>query len=146
MVWNGNPMAFLVKGAPALFMWANLRMERLPHGREPWSPMTEAVTVVDNPDFVNGGTGTDPVYKGLAIGNNSRDFSCTPQISGQARSRCGTARLVPTPRSTQKFIDNTIPGTFAPFGIHNINGQLWVTYAKQDATKHDPVTGAPQLR
>jgi hypothetical protein len=41
-----------------------------------------------------------------------------------------------------KFIDSTIPSTFAPFGIHNINGQLWVTYAKQDTHKHDPVVGA----
>jgi uncharacterized protein (TIGR03118 family) len=41
-----------------------------------------------------------------------------------------------------KLIDNTIPSTFAPFGIQNINGQLWVTYAKQDAVKHDPVPGA----
>ncbi len=41
-----------------------------------------------------------------------------------------------------KFIDHSIPSTFAPFGIQNINGQLWVTYAKQDTPKHDPVPGA----
>jgi len=31
---------------------------------------------------------------------------------------------------------------FAPFGIQNIDGDLWVTYAKQDAAKHDDVGGA----
>ena len=28
---------------------------------------------------------------------------------------------------------------YAPFGIQNINGQIWVTYAMQDKAKHDPV-------
>jgi uncharacterized protein (TIGR03118 family) len=40
-----------------------------------------------------------------------------------------------------KFIDAKIPNGFAPFGIQNINGQLWVTYAQQDRVKHDPVPG-----
>jgi uncharacterized protein (TIGR03118 family) len=34
-----------------------------------------------------------------------------------------------------------IPSDFAPFGIQNINGTLFVTYAKQDAAKHDDVEG-----
>jgi uncharacterized protein (TIGR03118 family) len=39
------------------------------------------------------------------------------------------------------FADPTIPAGFAPFGIRNINGQIYVTYAKQDAAKHDDVAG-----
>jgi uncharacterized protein (TIGR03118 family) len=39
------------------------------------------------------------------------------------------------------FTDPDIPAGFAPFGIQNINGDLFVTYAKQDATKHDDVAG-----
>src|SRR6476661_3087502 len=35
------------------------------------------------------------------------------------------------------FTDPTIPAGFAPFGIHNIGGKLFVTFAKQDAQKHD---------
>ena len=31
---------------------------------------------------------------------------------------------------------------FAPFNIQNIGGSIFVTYAKQDATKHDDVAGA----
>jgi uncharacterized protein (TIGR03118 family) len=37
------------------------------------------------------------------------------------------------------FTDPNLPAGFAPFGIHNINGQLYVTYAMQDQFKHDPV-------
>jgi hypothetical protein len=40
-----------------------------------------------------------------------------------------------------KFIDQHIRPGFAPFGIQNIDGDLWVTYAKQDADKMDDVAG-----
>ena len=39
------------------------------------------------------------------------------------------------------FTDPHIPAGFAPFGIQNINGDLFVTYAKQNAAKHDDVAG-----
>jgi len=34
-----------------------------------------------------------------------------------------------------------IPRDFAPFNIQNIGGTLFVTYAKQNAAKHDDVAG-----
>ena len=34
-----------------------------------------------------------------------------------------------------------LPGGFAPFNIQNIGGTLFVTYAKQDAARHDDVAG-----
>jgi uncharacterized protein (TIGR03118 family) len=37
------------------------------------------------------------------------------------------------------FIDPKVQHGYAPFGIQNIGGNLWVTYAKQDKAKHDPV-------
>ncbi len=99
MVWNGNPMAFLVGNNPtntaaALFIWAT-EDGTIAAWQAGLSPETEAVIVVSNTNLTAG-----PVYKGLAIGNNSRGLSFTLPISGPARSRCGTARLVPTPRST----------------------------------------------
>jgi uncharacterized protein (TIGR03118 family) len=39
------------------------------------------------------------------------------------------------------FTDPKIPAGFAPFGIQNINGDLFVTYTMQDAAKHDDVAG-----
>ena len=39
------------------------------------------------------------------------------------------------------FTDPKIPKGFAPFGIQNIGGIIYVTYAKQDAFKHDDVAG-----
>ena len=39
------------------------------------------------------------------------------------------------------FIDPNLPKGYAPFGIQNIGGDLFVTYAKQNAEKHDDVAG-----
>jgi uncharacterized protein (TIGR03118 family) len=39
------------------------------------------------------------------------------------------------------FTDPNAPAGFAPFGIKDINGTLFVTYAKQDADAHDDVAG-----
>ena len=46
------------------------------------------------------------------------------------------------PNLTGNFIDPTLPSGFAPFGIANLGGTIYVTYAKQDATRHDDVAGA----
>jgi uncharacterized protein (TIGR03118 family) len=40
------------------------------------------------------------------------------------------------------FRDPSIPGNYAPFGIQQINGLIYVTYAQQNAEKHDDVAGA----
>jgi uncharacterized protein (TIGR03118 family) len=39
------------------------------------------------------------------------------------------------------FTDPNLPAGFAPFGIQVIGRQVFVTYALQDAAKHDPVVG-----
>ena len=39
------------------------------------------------------------------------------------------------------FANPAIPAGFAPFNIQNIGGTLYVTYAKQDSTKHFDVAG-----
>jgi uncharacterized protein (TIGR03118 family) len=39
------------------------------------------------------------------------------------------------------FTDPNIPAGFAPFGLKNVNGTLFVTYAKQDGARHDDVAG-----
>jgi uncharacterized protein (TIGR03118 family) len=43
--------------------------------------------------------------------------------------------------SEETFDDDQIPRDFAPFNVQNVGGSLIVTYAKQDAAKHDPVGG-----
>ena len=39
------------------------------------------------------------------------------------------------------FSDPTVPRGYAPFNVQNIGGTLYVTFAKQDAAKHDDAAG-----
>jgi uncharacterized protein (TIGR03118 family) len=85
-------------------------------------------------------SGADAIYKGLAIGGNgSGHFLYATDFHN--------AKIDEFDKNFQSatlggnFIDPTLPAGFAPFGIQNINGDLYVTYAKQDAEKHDDVHG-----
>jgi uncharacterized protein (TIGR03118 family) len=40
------------------------------------------------------------------------------------------------------FTDSNLPAGYAPFNIQNLNGSLFVTYAKQDGAGQHPVAGA----
>lgn len=40
------------------------------------------------------------------------------------------------------FVDPDLPAGYAPFGIANLDGTIYVTYAQQDDAKHDDVPGA----
>jgi uncharacterized protein (TIGR03118 family) len=39
------------------------------------------------------------------------------------------------------FTDPNLPAGFAPFNIEELDGELYVSYAEQDAAKHDDVAG-----
>ena len=42
---------------------------------------------------------------------------------------------------TGTFLDPNLPSGYAPFNIQNLGGTLYVTYALQDAAKHDELAG-----
>jgi uncharacterized protein (TIGR03118 family) len=46
-----------------------------------------------------------------------------------------------TPGLSGNFTDPNLPVGYAPFNIQTLNGQLYVTYAPQDAAKFSPVAG-----
>ena len=75
------------------------------------------------------------VYKGLALGN----FLYATNFH-EARVDAFDKTFAPASLSGS-FTDPNIPAGFAPFGIANIGGSLYVTYAKQDEDQHDDVKG-----
>jgi uncharacterized protein (TIGR03118 family) len=97
---------------------------------------------VDNSTQVNANGSTGAVYKGLALASNGgSDFLYAANFrSGNIDVFDNTFKPVTLP--TGAFHDPTLPSGFAPFGIQTINGNLYVTFAKQDAAKHDEVDGA----
>jgi uncharacterized protein (TIGR03118 family) len=81
------------------------------------------------------------VYKGVAeatVGGNTYIYAANFH-TGAINVIKGTAGA---PNLTGTFVDPNLPAGYAPFGIQNIGGQLYVTYAVQDAAKHDDVPGA----
>ena len=80
------------------------------------------------------------VYKGTAVGSVGGHTICTRPTSapGAIDVLKGDAAAPTLPGS---FTDPTLPSGYAPFGIAQIGNTLYVTYAKQDATKHDDDAG-----
>jgi uncharacterized protein (TIGR03118 family) len=82
----------------------------------------------------------DAVYKGLTIAtmNGVPRLYATDFHNAKVTVWDQTyATIVPT----GGFTDATLPAGFAPFGIQSSASLVWVTYAKQDAMKHDDVAG-----
>jgi uncharacterized protein (TIGR03118 family) len=81
------------------------------------------------------------VYKGSALATVGQS-----EYLYAANFKAGTIDVVPgvagAPALTGNFTDPNLPAGYAPFNIQNIGGNLYVTYAVQDAAKEDDVKGA----
>ena len=80
------------------------------------------------------------VYKGLALGNNGSGDLLYAANFGLGRVDVFDSNFKPA-TVPGGFSDPNLPAGYAPFGIQNIGGNLYVTYALQDAAKHDDVAG-----
>jgi uncharacterized protein (TIGR03118 family) len=103
-----------------------------------WNPNvdpTHAVIAVDRSTATDGAGDVGAVYKGLTLVStaNGKFLYASNFRFGQVDVFDNHFNLV------NSFTDPSLPGGFAPFGIHNVGGHLFVTFAKQDASKHDDV-------
>jgi uncharacterized protein (TIGR03118 family) len=101
-----------------------------------WNPdvsVDQAVLAVDH-------GAENAIYKGAALGSTESGdrlyatnfWSAKVEIYDENFNEIDTATT---------FVDPTIPAGYSPFGIANINGSIYVTYAKQDPEKVDDVPG-----
>ncbi len=81
------------------------------------------------------------VYKGLALGSAGGANYLYATNFHNGTVDVFDKSFAPHTFSADQFTDPNAPAGFAPFGIQNINGTLFVTYAKQDADRHDDVAG-----
>jgi uncharacterized protein (TIGR03118 family) len=88
---------------------------------------TQSFVVVDR-------TGEGAVLKGLAIAGDR--LYATDFHNGKVDVFDSTFTPVPG-----GFIDPKIPSGYAPFGIQNAGGNIFVTYAEQDPARHDDDPG-----
>jgi uncharacterized protein (TIGR03118 family) len=84
--------------------------------------------------------GADASYKGLAIATTPfGDFLYAADFhNARVDVFDGSFHLVTPPRA---FVDPDLPRGFAPFGIQNLLGRIYVAYAKQDDEGEDEVAG-----
>src|SRR5215468_5369404 len=139
LVWNPTA-TFLVPNttSPAIFIW-DTEDGTISAWTGGLNPPDQAVLAVDK--------SPGAVYKGLVFGTNAHGVflfatnfrAGTIDVfapNGSAGFRAATAAEI-----DGDFSDPNIPAGFAPFGIQNINGDLFVTYALQNAQMHADVAG-----
>jgi uncharacterized protein (TIGR03118 family) len=103
-----------------------------------WSPAvppgsTLAHTAVDN-------SGRISVYKGLAMGADAgQDRLYAADFHNAAVNVYNSSFGEIT--NPGAFADASLPAGYAPFNVANLGGNIYVTYALQDATGHDEVAG-----
>jgi len=138
-VFSGSANSFNVStgpggpSGPAIFVFAseNGEITGWNPGVPPPAPSMQAQTGASIPDAV---------FKGLALGSNaSGDFLfATDFFHGKVQVFDKNFQPV---NLSGSFTDPNIPAGFAPFGIQNLGGKLFVTYALQNDMKHDDVAG-----
>jgi uncharacterized protein (TIGR03118 family) len=134
IMFNGDPGSFLLApGKPALFIFVT--EDGTISG---WNPKVMPTSAVIVQNFK-----TASVFKGATI--------ATASLTGHKRGsflyvtdfRQGVVQIYDNAFKPAGSFGAATDGDagFAPFNVQNIGGNLYVTYAKQDAAKHDEVGG-----
>jgi uncharacterized protein (TIGR03118 family) len=107
---------FQVGGWPAIFLFATL--DGTISGWTFQSNLNETIVAVDN-------SGSKSSYTGLAITNKASGnfIYAADMANNKVDIYDGNFKLV------KSFTDTTLPAGFAPFGIQDINGEVYVTFA-----------------
>ena len=132
VVFNGGASFVVTNGTasgPARFIFATESGTIL--GWNPGVVGTRAVVAVDN-------SGAGAVYKGLAIAATAAGDRLYATNFHAGTVDVFDAAFHPVPGG---FSDAALPAGYAPFGIRNLGGTIYVTYALQDADQEDDVAG-----
>jgi uncharacterized protein (TIGR03118 family) len=105
-----------------------------------WSPVADPAVNGKATAQVKFSSHRGAVFKGLAIASTrfGAFLYATDFHNGRVDVFNSRFHLVHLPGS---FRDRHLPAGYAPFGIRAIDGLIYVTYAKQDADRHDDVAG-----
>jgi uncharacterized protein (TIGR03118 family) len=123
---------FTVPGTnkPAMFIFAGENGD-LSAWNQQVSPATSAVAVAHRPHSA---------YKGLALVRGRRGPELLATNFHQGRIDIFNSRFHRV-HEHGAFRDRFLPKGYAPFNVAEIDGRVFVTYAKQDAARHDDVAG-----
>jgi uncharacterized protein (TIGR03118 family) len=146
-VFNGSADFTLAPGIPALFIFVTEdgTISGWNPGFDSAHPNNAALKVDNSPNAVYKGVTTGDVdgVRYLYVANfrsghievYDTNFKAVTLSSSSDGDHQGNF-------SEESFDDRKIPEGYAPFNVQNIGGSLFVTYAKQNAARHDDVAGA----
>jgi uncharacterized protein (TIGR03118 family) len=126
-VYNGTS-DFKIHGTPAVFLFVSED-----GNLSGWYAGTSANLVLNTPNAV---------YKGLALASaGGANYLYAANFHNNSVD-VFDANFASHSFGSNAFQDSTVPTGYAPFNVQNIGGgKLAVTFAKQDANKHDDVPG-----
>jgi uncharacterized protein (TIGR03118 family) len=130
---NGAPTGQVFNGTSGFVIPANGKPARFIFAGEDgtisgWNGGTAAVTLVDR-------SHNEAVYKGLAMANDGTgNFLYAANFKGSKIDVFDSNFNYVTDKP---FVDNRIPSDYGPFNIRNIDGKLFVTYAKHLAPDNE---------
>jgi len=124
-----NPTTdFKIVGTPAVFLFVSED-----GNLSGWYTGTSANLVLNTPNAV---------YKGLALASAAGANYLYAANFHNNSVDVFDRNFAPHSFGSNAFQDSSVPAGFAPFNVQNIGGgKLAVTFAKQDADKHDDVRG-----
>jgi uncharacterized protein (TIGR03118 family) len=127
-VYNASS-GFTIHGFPAVFIFCT--EDGTISG---WYSGTNAFIAVNN-------SGSGAVYKGMALASaGGANYLYVANFNaGTVEAYDSTFALHSF--GSNAFVDSTLPAGYAPFNVQLVGSNLVVTYAKQDAAKHDDVPG-----
>jgi len=132
VVFNGSSDFAVTPGNPARFIFVT--EDGTISGWNGSVDSHNAVVKVSKPSVA--------VYKGVTVAKNGNvNYLYVANFRGGTVDVFDT-NFAPFTLSASAFKDPNLPVGFAPFNVQNINGNVAVTFAKQDAQKADEVDGA----
>ena len=139
VMFNGSTTDFLLAPKmPAVFLFAT--EDGTIQGWNPGVNPTTAIIEVDNSQVPNKNDGA--VYKGATIAEIGGNEYILAANFRSGRIDVFDSNFQPVRVPDESFRDVGIPRGFAPFNVQGIGPNIYVTFAQQDAAKHDPVGGA----
>lgn len=137
IVFNGSMDFALSSGNPAIFLFAT--EDGTISGWNPNVNHTKAMIVVNQ--------GKKSVFKGATIATvNTAQYGTHSFLYAadfrQGRIEVFNSYFQRVPQMEEAFDADGLPDGYAPFNIQNLGGNLYVTYAKQDAAKLNEIDGS----
>jgi uncharacterized protein (TIGR03118 family) len=98
---------------------------------EGWAPSVDSAKTI----VAYSGASKGSVYKGLAIDPTTNHLFAADFANNRVQIFDNTFKLIGS------FTDTTLPRSYAPFDVAVLNGNLYVAFAKRDATRMNQKNG-----